>query len=181
MTPNFWNSTHNENLELQLPPSFSLTPIQSLIYNEDPENLIALVHCKHNTSIPLLYEFDFLYLCFIFFVLSCNFCAMWIPRLTEEPPSKYRGASALNCLLHLFGMIAQVWIFFFFKIKFNQKPSHYTLSTSIWYPFTLNLFILCFNLLVVQILISFFFFCFVLGLWLWILLGCDTAWFCLNF
>ena len=46
-----------KNPSLQLLPSFSLTPIQSLIYPKSP---IALVHRKRNASFPLLYEFDFL-------------------------------------------------------------------------------------------------------------------------
>ena len=56
-----------KNPSLQLLPSFSLTPIQSLIY---PENPITLVHCKRNASFPLLFEFDFL--CLWFFFLSPN-------------------------------------------------------------------------------------------------------------
>ena len=50
-----------------MPPSFSLTPIQSLIYLESP---IDLIHCKCNASFPLLYEFNFLCLWFFFSLFS---------------------------------------------------------------------------------------------------------------
>ena len=59
-----------KNPSLQLLPSFSLTPIQSLIYPKSP---IALVHRKRNASFPLLFEFDFLCLWFFFLCSPLQF------------------------------------------------------------------------------------------------------------
>ena len=69
-SPNFWELNTRWKHQVSIAPSFSLTPIQSLIYLENP---IALVHCKRNASFPLLFEFDFLCLWFFFLCSPLQF------------------------------------------------------------------------------------------------------------